>query len=100
MCICGTHTRKAIAVRDEQDKMAALMRITSVVQGVQGFGAGVGAFKTALALLGVFDTNQMPEPIAPLRGENVERIAAVLKDCGLPLERTSLEVSESTVVKD
>lgn len=88
------------SVRDEQDKMAALMRITSVVQGVQGFGAGVGAFKTALALLGVFDTNQMPEPIAPLRGENVERIAAVLKDCGLPLERTSLEVSESTVVKD
>ena len=27
------------SVRTEQDKMAALMRITSVVQGVQGFGA-------------------------------------------------------------
>lgn len=87
------------SVRTEQDKMAALMRITSVVQGVQGFGAGVGAFKTALALLGVFDTNQMPNPVAPLAGENVERIAAVLKDCGLPLARTPLEVSESTAVK-
>ena len=87
------------SVRTEQDKMAALMRITSVVQGVQVFGAGVGAFKTALALLGVCDTNQMPNPVAPLAGENVERIAAVLKDCGLPLARTPLEVSESTAVK-
>lgn len=88
------------SVRDEQDRMAALMRIVTVTQGVQGFGAGVGAFKTALALLGVFDTNQMPNPVAPLTGGNVERIAEVLKACGLPLERTPLEVSASTAIKD
>lgn len=88
------------SVRDEQDRMAALMRIVTVTKGVQGFGAGVGAFKTALALLGVFDTNQMPNPVAPLTGGNVERIAEVLKACGLPLERTPLEVSASTAIKD
>ena len=43
------------AVRTEQDRLAELMRIVQV-KGVQGFGAGVGAFKAALHLLGVFDS--------------------------------------------
>lgn len=83
-------------VRQEQDKLAALMRIVTVTSGVSGFGAGVGAFKTAMCLLGVFDTNQMPEPVAPLQGKNVEAIAAVLEDCGLELKRTPEEVTLST----
>lgn len=71
------------AVRDEQDRLTRLMNITAVVRGVQGFGAGVGAFKTALKLLGVFASNQMPEPVAALEGENVEAIAAVLREVEL-----------------
>lgn len=84
------------AVRAEQDKLAALMRIVTSTSGVSGFGAGVGAFKTAMALLGVFATNQMPDPVLPLKGGNVEAIAAVLKECGLDPVRTPEEVSAST----
>ena len=67
----------------EQDRLARIMRITAVTQGVQGFGAGVGAFKTALQLLGVFETNQMPRPVHSLKGENVEAVRRVLVECGL-----------------
>lgn len=83
-------------VKAEQDTLADLMRIVLVTRGVQGFGAGVGAFKTALALLGVFDTNQMPDPVRPLQGENVEAIAEVLHGVGLPLARSAEEVSAAT----
>ena len=38
-------------VRKEQDYLARLMRITAVPSGIQGYGAGVGGFKTALQLL-------------------------------------------------
>lgn len=84
------------AVRKEQDRLSALMRIVTVPQDVAGFGAGVGAFKTAMALLGVIDTNQMPDPVLPLKDENVKRIAAVLRECGMELARTPDEVSAST----
>ena len=70
-------------VKAEQDRLARIMRITAVTQGVQGFGAGVGAFKTALQLLGVFETNQMPRPVHSLKGENVEALRRVLVECGL-----------------
>lgn len=70
-------------VRFEQDRLARLMEITSVVTGVTGFGAGVGAFKTALMLLGVFTSNKMPEPVPTLTGANVEAIAEVLRAQGL-----------------
>ena len=83
-------------VKKEQDWLAALMRIVTVPSGVAGFGAGVGAFKTAMALLGVFDTNQMPDPVCPLKGENVEAVARVLKEVGLTLAKTPQEVSDST----
>lgn len=66
-----------------QDHLADLMRIATVTSGVTGFGAGVGSFKTALWLMGIFQTNQMPRPVAPLEGENVERIADVLREAGL-----------------
>lgn len=70
------------AVRTEQDRLADLMRIVQV-KGVQGFGAGVGAFKTALHLLGVFDSSEMPRPVGALEGDNVEHVASVLRTVGL-----------------
>ncbi|OKL50406.1 dihydrodipicolinate synthase family protein [Boudabousia marimammalium] len=71
------------AVRKEQDHLASLARIFTVTRGVAGFGAGVGAFKTALRLMGVFNTNNMPDPVLPLEGENVSAIEAVLRDRGM-----------------
>ncbi|MCI5826560.1 MAG: dihydrodipicolinate synthase family protein [Arcanobacterium sp.] len=70
------------AVRKEQDRLADLMRIVQV-RDVQGFGAGIGAFKTALQLLGIFETNEMPRPVAALEGENVAHVKAVLHHVGL-----------------
>ncbi|OTA25970.1 dihydrodipicolinate synthase family protein [Alloscardovia macacae] len=87
-------------VRKEQDFLADLMRIVLVPQGVQGYGSGVGAFKTAMALLGVFDTNQMPEPVLPLKGENVERVAEVLREVGLEPAVSVDAVSASAAVRE
>ena len=70
-------------VRELQTQAARLMRSTSVTRGEFGFAAGVGAFKTALNLMGVFDSAQMPEPVLPLEGENRVAIAQVLKQEGL-----------------
>jgi 4-hydroxy-tetrahydrodipicolinate synthase len=70
-------------VRELQTQEARLMRITSVTEGETGFAAGVGAFKTALNLMGIFDSPQMPEPILPLDAKNREAIAKVLKEEGM-----------------
>ena len=70
-------------VKNEQDRLAKIMHITDVTKGVRGFGAGVGAFKTALMLMGIFETNQMPRPVHSLKGDNVEAIRKVLVENGL-----------------
>ena len=67
-------------VREIQNR---LMYVTREVKATVGFGAGVGAFKTALWQMGVFNTNQMREPVCALEGEDVEQIVAVLKRAGL-----------------
>ncbi len=70
-------------VKAEQDKLNELSHIFDVTSGVQGFGGGVGAFKTALMLMGVYESNQMPHPVKALEGANVEAIRSVLVGCGL-----------------
>ncbi|WP_303132996.1 dihydrodipicolinate synthase family protein [uncultured Olsenella sp.] len=70
-------------VKAEQDKLNDLSHIFDVTTGVQGFGGGVGAFKTALMLMGVYESNQMPRPVKALEGTNVEAIRSVLVSCGL-----------------
>ena len=52
-------------------------------EGHRGLRRGRGAFKTALWQMGVFNTNQMREPVCALEGEDVEQIVAVLKRAGL-----------------
>ena len=59
------------------------MFVTRHVRATVGFGAGVGAFKTALWQMGVFNSNQMREPVQPLEGKDVEEIVRALKYCGL-----------------
>ena len=70
-------------VRKIQDHLARLMFVTRHVRATVGFGAGVGAFKTALWQMGVFNSNQMREPVQPLEGKDVEEIVNALKYCGL-----------------
>lgn len=70
-------------VRELQNDAARLMRITAVPKGVFGYAGGVGAFKTALNLLGVFESPQMPEPVLALEGENREAIKRILVDEGM-----------------
>lgn len=70
-------------VKAEQDRLNEISHIWDVTSGVQGYAGGVGAFKTAMQLMGIFDSNQMPRPVKALEGDNVEAIRKVLADNGL-----------------
>lgn len=70
-------------VKREQDRLNEISHIFDVTSGVQGYGAGVGAFKCALNLMGIFDSGQMPRPVKPLDGQNREAIKQVLVANGL-----------------
>ena len=70
-------------VKTIQDHLACLMFVTRRVKATVGFGAGVGAFKTALWQMGLFETNQMREPVQALAGDDVAAIVEVLKSEGL-----------------
>ena len=70
-------------VKSEQDRLNEISHIFDVTTGVQGYGAGVGAFKCALNLMGIFDSDQMPRPVKPLDGQNREAIKQVLIANGL-----------------
>lgn len=74
-------------VRTEQEHLAALFEIVFAPVGKTGPAAGVGAFKTALYLMGIVDTNTMSAPMTALEGENVERVRAVLTGLGVELVR-------------
>ena len=70
-------------VKREQDRLNEISHIFDVTTGVQGYGAGVGAFKCALNLMDIFDSDQMPRPVKPLDGQNREAIKQVLIANGL-----------------
>ena len=70
-------------VKREQDRLNEISHIFDVTSGVLGYGAGVGAFKCALNLMGIFDSDQMPRPVKPLDGQNREAIKQVLVSNGL-----------------
>ena len=72
-----------VEVKREQDRLNEISHIFDVTSGVQGYGAGVGAFKCALNLMGIFDSDQMPRPVKPLDGQNREAIKQVLIANGL-----------------
>lgn len=64
-----------------------LKLITKNVKATKGFGSGPGAYKTALWLLGIIDTNQMEDPVEPLEGEDVETIRSIMEKEGFLSER-------------
>ncbi|KMY23137.1 4-hydroxy-tetrahydrodipicolinate synthase [Actinobaculum suis] len=70
-------------VREIQDYLARVMRVALVAKATRGFGVGVGGFKTALMLMGVIESNQMPRPVEALEGEDMEAVRHILTAEGL-----------------
>jgi 4-hydroxy-tetrahydrodipicolinate synthase len=73
------------SARREQDRLTRLFRIVDAADPATTAGAtrGVGAFKTALTLLGVIDSNAVSLPMRPLDDVETERVRAQLVESGL-----------------
>lgn len=71
------------AARAEQDRLARLFEIAFVPRGRSGDAGGIGAFKTALALLGVIDDPCMPAPLEGLSTADTAGIREILVEAGL-----------------
>lgn len=72
-----------VAARDEQDRISRLFEIAFVPQGRSGDAGGIGAFKQALASLGVISSGAMPAPMEPLTSADVDGIETILREVGL-----------------
>lgn len=70
-------------VRAEQDRLAALFEIAFVPIGRSGDAGGIGAFKAALASLGVIASAAQPAPLGELGDANVVAIEDILRSVGL-----------------
>jgi len=67
----------------EQARLERVFRIVQVPVGRSGDAGGIGAFKAALALLGVIDHAAMPDPLRGLGEPETEGIRRVLQGVGL-----------------
>lgn len=72
-----------VTARAEQDRLARLFDIAFVPRGMSGDAGGIGAFKAALASLGVIDSGAMPAPIRALTHADVAGIEEILAEVGL-----------------
>jgi len=79
-CVAGNWT----AARTEQDRLTRLFRIVDAPDATAaGATRGVGAFKTALTLLGVIASNAVSLPMRPLDEAETGRIRGTLVEAGL-----------------
>jgi 4-hydroxy-tetrahydrodipicolinate synthase len=68
----------------EQDRLADLFEIVYAPNGrVSGGAAGLGAFKTALQLMGVIESNTMSQPMLSLNDNEAAAIRTILERNGL-----------------
>nr|WP_217509462.1 dihydrodipicolinate synthase family protein [Pseudarthrobacter sp. C4D7] len=68
----------------EQDRLADLFEIVYTPKGrVSGGAAGLGAFKTALQIMGVIESNTMSVPMQALNEEETTAIKVILERTGL-----------------
>nr|NLI49938.1 dihydrodipicolinate synthase family protein [Propionibacterium sp.] len=72
-----------VAARAEQDRLARLFEIAFVPKGRSGDAGGIGAFKAAVALLGVIDAPAMPAPLQGLTDAETAAIRTILVEVGL-----------------
>lgn len=71
------------AAKLEQDRIAQLFSIAFAPSGMSGDAGGIGAFKAALAILGVIGSGAMPAPLRPLSDDVVAQIGDILGSVGL-----------------
>lgn len=73
------------AAASEQDRLARLFEITSAATPgrVSAGAAGLGAFKTALQLMGIIDSNRMTEPMLALNDAETQQVREVISAEGL-----------------
>ncbi|WP_296137290.1 dihydrodipicolinate synthase family protein [uncultured Tessaracoccus sp.] len=69
--------------REVQDEICAGFEIVFQAKGRSGDAAGIGAFKTAMQLLGVIESNQMAFPVRGFEGELVNDVKHVMERAGL-----------------
>lgn len=68
----------------EQDRIADLFEIVYTPNGrVSGGAAGLGAFKTALQLMGIIESNTMSSPMPSLNEDETTAIKVILERNGL-----------------
>ena len=68
----------------EQDRIADLFEIVYAPNGrVSGGAAGLGAFKTALQLMGIIESNTMSSPMPALNEDETTAIKVILERNGL-----------------
>ena len=67
----------------EQDYLNRLFEIVFCSTGRSGDAAGVGAFKAAMAEVGLLSSATMTAPIKPLDSATIDKIRAIVKDVGL-----------------
>ena len=77
-------------VKAEQDRLNEISHIWDVTSGVQGYAGGVGAFKTAMNLMGIFDSPTMPRPVKAMTGEKRRGDSQ-----GPPGQRSPLKLSQA-----
>lgn len=68
-----------VTAKAEQDRLAALFEIVSVAQDTSDGASGVGAFKTALRMLGVIGSNAVSMPMRALREDEAAVIGRILE---------------------
>jgi len=79
-----TQAGKWDEARKEQERLCRLFEMVWISLGRTSAGsAGVGAFKTAMQLLGIIDSNTMARPQRSLNAEEAGAIKVILKDTGL-----------------
>ncbi|WP_318211055.1 MULTISPECIES: dihydrodipicolinate synthase family protein [unclassified Streptomyces] len=73
------------AAKAEQDRIARLFEIVTVAAPgtASATAGGLGAFKTALKVRGIIDTNVVSPPMRPLDAAETARIAEILERAGL-----------------
>lgn len=71
------------AARAEQQRLERLFRIVTVPAGRSGDSGGIGAFKSAMALLGIIASPAMPEPLRGLDAAETRAVGQILAEVGL-----------------
>lgn len=69
--------------RREQDRLLELFTIAFVPQGRSGDAGGIGAFKQAMASLGMIASPTMPRPLHELSEDDAHQIDEILAKVGL-----------------